>query len=149
MGADLSALDIMVVQIDGIHISEHLVLVAALGIDSAGFKHPWRLRLPGRQPLMRAADNATKCREAADFDTPLPAGAGTSPSGSRTARRNFRVETLISIRFIAHSPNQSSATARSQLGSVSSRPPRSRTRGRSTATFPAWKPILPWVRPQR
>jgi hypothetical protein len=40
MGADLPALDIMVVQIDGIHISEHLVLVAALGIDSQGFKHP-------------------------------------------------------------------------------------------------------------
>ena len=40
MGADLSALDIMVVQIDGVHISEHLVLVAALGIDSQGFKHP-------------------------------------------------------------------------------------------------------------
>src|SRR5208283_4439551 len=40
MGADLSSLDIMVVQIDGIHISEHLVLVAALGIDSEGFKHP-------------------------------------------------------------------------------------------------------------
>src|ERR1700709_436434 len=40
MGADLSGLDIMVVQIDGIHISEHLVLVAALGIDSDGFKHP-------------------------------------------------------------------------------------------------------------
>ena len=40
MGADLSGLDIMVVQIDGIHISEHLVLVAALGIDSEGLKHP-------------------------------------------------------------------------------------------------------------
>ena len=40
MGADLSGLDIMVVQIDGIHISEHLVLVAVLGIDSEGFKHP-------------------------------------------------------------------------------------------------------------
>ena len=40
MGADLSGLDIMVVQIDGIHIGEHLVLVAALGIDSEGFKHP-------------------------------------------------------------------------------------------------------------
>ena len=40
MGADLSKLDIMVVQIDGIHISEHLVLVAALGIDSEGLKHP-------------------------------------------------------------------------------------------------------------
>src|SRR5674536_365992 len=42
---------------------------------------------------------------------PGPAGAGTSPSGSRTARRNFRVDTLISIRFIAHLPSQSSATA--------------------------------------
>jgi hypothetical protein len=40
MGADLSGLDIMVVQIDGIRISEHLVLVAALGIDSEGIKHP-------------------------------------------------------------------------------------------------------------
>src|SRR3979409_1782826 len=39
MGADLSALDIMVVQIDGIYISENLVLVAALGIDSGGGKH--------------------------------------------------------------------------------------------------------------
>src|SRR6516164_6101449 len=34
---------------------------------------------------MRAAESATKWREAADFDTPLPAGAGTSPSGNRTA----------------------------------------------------------------
>ena len=30
----------MMVQIDGIPISEHLVLVAALGIDSEGVKHP-------------------------------------------------------------------------------------------------------------
>ena len=40
MGSDLSALDIMVVQIDGIHLSEHLVLVAAIGIDGEGEKHP-------------------------------------------------------------------------------------------------------------
>jgi putative transposase len=40
MGSDLSALDIMVVQIDGIHITEHLVLVAAIGIDGEGEKHP-------------------------------------------------------------------------------------------------------------
>ena len=46
MGADLSGLDIMVVQIDGIHISEHLVLVAALGIDSEGVKHPLGLMKP-------------------------------------------------------------------------------------------------------
>src|SRR5436190_18486861 len=60
---------------------------------------------------MRAAESATKWREAADFDTPLPAGAGTSPSGNRTARLNLRVDTLISIRFIAHAPSQSSSTA--------------------------------------
>jgi transposase-like protein len=40
MAADLSGLDILVVQIDGIHISEHLVLVAAIGIDGEGVKHP-------------------------------------------------------------------------------------------------------------
>jgi putative transposase len=40
MGADLSGLDILVVQIDGIHISESLVLVAAIGIDGQGVKHP-------------------------------------------------------------------------------------------------------------
>jgi len=40
MGADLSGLDIMVVQIDGIRITEHLVLVAAIGIDGEGVKHP-------------------------------------------------------------------------------------------------------------
>ena len=57
---------------------------------------------------MRAAESATKWREAADFDTPLPAGAGTSPSGNRTARLNLRVDTLISIKFIAHWPSQSS-----------------------------------------
>lgn len=38
-GCGSAGLDIMVVQI-GIHIGEHLVLVAALGIDSEGFKHP-------------------------------------------------------------------------------------------------------------
>src|SRR5438105_4089935 len=32
----------------------------------------------------RAADSATKRREAADFDRPEPLGAGTSPSGKRT-----------------------------------------------------------------
>ena len=40
LAADLSSLDIMVVQIDGIHITEHLVLVAAIGIDGEGVKHP-------------------------------------------------------------------------------------------------------------
>jgi hypothetical protein len=69
---------------------------------------------------MRAADSATNRRDAADFDVPSPATAGRSPSGSRTARRTLRVETLISIRFIAHRPSQSSACAACQLGSGSS-----------------------------
>ena len=36
LAADLSGLDLLVVQIDDIHISEHLVLVAAIGIDAQG-----------------------------------------------------------------------------------------------------------------
>ena len=37
---DLSALDLLVVQIDGIHLAEDLMLVAAIGIDGEGAKHP-------------------------------------------------------------------------------------------------------------
>src|SRR5438128_10118366 len=66
--------------------------------------------------FIRDADSATKRREAADFDSPAPAGAGTSPSGSRTDRANLRVATLINIWFMAHLPSQSSATVASQLG---------------------------------
>ena len=44
---------------------------------------------------MRAADSATKRRETADLDRPVPAGAGTSPSAKRTDRANSRVATLI------------------------------------------------------
>jgi transposase-like protein len=40
MGSDLSALDLLVIQIDGIHMSGELVLVAAIGIDGEGVKHP-------------------------------------------------------------------------------------------------------------
>src|SRR5271165_788262 len=49
--------------------------------------------------FIRAADNATKRREVADFDSPAPSDAGTSPSGNRTERLKRRVETLISIWF--------------------------------------------------
>jgi putative transposase len=40
MAADLGKLDLLVVQIDGIHLTEDLVLVAAVGIDGTGEKHP-------------------------------------------------------------------------------------------------------------
>src|SRR6187549_3428432 len=40
MGADLAQLDLLVIQIDGIHIAEDLTLLAAIGIDGEGVKHP-------------------------------------------------------------------------------------------------------------
>ena len=39
MASDLAGLDILVVQIDGIHIVDDLVLVAAIGIDGDGVEH--------------------------------------------------------------------------------------------------------------
>ena len=40
MASDLSALDLLAIQIDGIHIGDDLVLLAAVGIDANGDKHP-------------------------------------------------------------------------------------------------------------
>ena len=43
MAADLCKLDLLVIQIDGLHMGNDLVLVAALGIDGEGHKHPLAL----------------------------------------------------------------------------------------------------------
>ena len=43
MSADLSDLDLLVIQIDGLQLSDDLVLVAAIGIDAEGGKHPLAL----------------------------------------------------------------------------------------------------------
>src|ERR687885_469990 len=40
MARDLSGLDLLAVQIDGIHVTEDLVLLAAVGVDGEGTKHP-------------------------------------------------------------------------------------------------------------
>lgn len=40
MAADLSGLDLLVIQIDGLHLADDLTLVAAVGIDGEGTKHP-------------------------------------------------------------------------------------------------------------
>ena len=40
MSSDLSRLDLLAIQIDGLHIRDELTLVAAIGIDSEGSKHP-------------------------------------------------------------------------------------------------------------
>jgi putative transposase len=40
MAADLSELDLLAIQIDGMHISDDLTLLTAVGIDGEGVKHP-------------------------------------------------------------------------------------------------------------
>src|SRR4029077_5354227 len=40
MASDLSKLELLAIQIDGLHIQEELILVGAVGIDAAGDKHP-------------------------------------------------------------------------------------------------------------
>jgi putative transposase len=40
MASDLSSLDVLAIQIDGLHVQEDLILVAAVGIDATGEKHP-------------------------------------------------------------------------------------------------------------
>lgn len=40
MTADLSQLDLLIIQIDGIQIADEILLVAAVGIDAEGDKHP-------------------------------------------------------------------------------------------------------------
>jgi transposase-like protein len=52
MATDLSKLDLMVIQIDGIQIETDLVLLAAVGIDGDGVKHPLSV-------LEGASENAT------------------------------------------------------------------------------------------
>jgi transposase-like protein len=43
MSADLSKRDLLVIQIDGLHIKGELVLIGAVGIDAEGHKHPLAL----------------------------------------------------------------------------------------------------------
>jgi transposase-like protein len=40
MASDLSGLDLLVIQIDGIHMDDDMTLVAAVGVDANGDKHP-------------------------------------------------------------------------------------------------------------
>jgi transposase-like protein len=40
MGSDLSRLDLLVIQIDGLHMTDKLLMIGAVGIDIEGHKHP-------------------------------------------------------------------------------------------------------------
>ena len=96
LAADLSRLDILVVQIDGIHISENLVLVAAIGIDGEGFKHPLAL-------MEGATENAAVVQAVIDnllargLDPAVPRLfiIDGSKALSRAIRRSFGRETAV------------------------------------------------------
>src|SRR3954447_21694602 len=89
------------------------------------------------QSVSFALDSATNLRDTADFEVPSPLIETTSPSGRRTEGRNRRVETLMSIWFIAHWPSQFSRWPAARLGSSSSCWPSGvRPRGRSMSIRP-------------
>jgi hypothetical protein len=55
---------------------------------------------------MRAADNATKCRDAADFDTPEPAGAGTPDHAATQSPRRQCFTNRYNFRFLSLALNR-------------------------------------------
>ena len=59
MAADLSKLDLLVIQIDGIHIKEDLILLVAVGVDGNGDKHPLGV-------IEGATENAAVCQALLD-----------------------------------------------------------------------------------
>jgi putative transposase len=90
MGSDLSKLDLLVVQIDGIHMTGELVLVAAIG--SHGVKHPLGL-------IEGATENAAVVQ--ALIDNLVARGLDPTVSrlfiidGSKAIRRTFGREALV------------------------------------------------------
>ena len=63
MASDLSGLDLLVIQIDGIHMDEDLILVAAIGVDAKGDKHPLGLTEGAtKTPRPRRGPRATPAR---------------------------------------------------------------------------------------
>ena len=59
MAADLSKMDLLVIQIDGIHIKDDLILLAAVGVDGNGSKHPLGV-------VEGATENAAVCQALLD-----------------------------------------------------------------------------------
>jgi putative transposase len=96
LAADLSRLDVLVVQIDGIHIGQDLVLVAAIGIDGDGLKHPLAL-------MEGATENAAVVQALIDslvargLDPAVPRlfVIDGSKALSRAIRRSFGRDTAI------------------------------------------------------
>ena len=89
MAADLSALDLLVVQIDGLHLGDDLVLVAAIGVDGEGNKHPLaRPRMPQRfRPCWTIWSRAGSTRPCQDCSSPTARRRCRRRSGAPSVRR--------------------------------------------------------------
>ena len=96
LGADLSKLDLLVLQIDGIYIREDLVLVAAIGIDGEGIKHPLAL-MEGATESAAVAQALIDSLIARGLDPAVPRLfiIDGSKALSRAIRRSFGHETAI------------------------------------------------------
>jgi hypothetical protein len=66
MAADLSQLDLVAIQIDGLHVGDDLVLVAALGIDADGGRDRERRRGAGADRQSSAGSPAGTPRTCLD-----------------------------------------------------------------------------------
>jgi hypothetical protein len=89
MASDLSGLDLLVIQIDGIHMDEDLILVAAIGVGRR-----WRCATLWQLRLREALDEAMQTQPTQIVDDP-PRGdlAGLFPSsGARCSRRSLWVK---------------------------------------------------------
>ena len=96
LGADLSKLDLLVLQIDGIYIREDLVLIAAIGIDGEGIKHPLAL-MEGATENAAVAQALIDSLIARGLDPAVPRLfiIDGSKALSRAIRRSFGGETAI------------------------------------------------------
>jgi putative transposase len=96
MESTLEGLDLLVIQIDGIHMDEDMILVAAIGVDANGDKHPLGL-------VEGATENATTVQALIDnlvergLDPTLPRLfiIDGSKALSKAIRRTFGRETAI------------------------------------------------------
>ncbi|MGY3361560.1 hypothetical protein ACVWZK_008223 [Bradyrhizobium sp. GM0.4] len=96
-GRSLSALDLLVVQIDGLHLGDDLVLATAIGVDGEVKKHPWRwwkgrpdcrnVSGPtGRSGFARARPGGAKTVERCRRRSAAPSVRSPRPSAARSTR---------------------------------------------------------------
>ena len=107
---------------------------------------PW---LEGRCQDSFAVLSATNRRDTEDFVVAHIAWPARSPSGNRIERAYLRVATPISIWLNAQRDSKSAFWIALQLGSSTSAPPRSRTRGRRIAAWPPCQPTSLPIMPHR